>query len=162
MAIPLAAALSSFREYYHDITQDEHNHAHAPLMQAFAVPTGHNPATLRDLSTNNPEATSVGHLVLCQDILNPAGPGCLRGFHSVARYRAALGQPATVWDGRTFGSTGDTVGTQIPATVESPGTLFQQLNNGKTPCCQWSADGTALRRAKPPALWPLRTVRRRH
>jgi hypothetical protein len=124
MAFPLAAALSSFQECYHDNTQDKHNQAHAPLMQAFAVPAGHNPATLRDLSTNNLEATSVGHLVLCQDPLNPAGPGHLRGFHSVARHRAALGQPATAWDGRTFGSTGDTVGTQIPATVELPGTLF--------------------------------------
>jgi hypothetical protein len=85
MAIPLAAALSSFREYYHDITQDEHNHAHAPLMQAFAVPTGHNPATLRDLSTNNPEATSVGHLVLCQANQLPYGTA------------GHLAPPVTLW-----------------------------------------------------------------
>mgnify|MGYP000181859540 CR=1 FL=1 len=130
MALPLAAALSSFREYYHDNTRDEHNQSYAPLMQAFAVPNGQTPATLRDLSTNNPEATSVGYLVHCLDPQNPAGPGYLRAVHNVARYRAALGQPATIWDGRMFGSTGDTVGTQIPATVELPVTLFQQLNNG--------------------------------
>jgi hypothetical protein len=128
----MAAALSSFREYYHDNTQDEHNQAYAPLMQAFAVPNGQNPATLRDLSTNNPEATSVGYIIMCQDPQNPAGPGYIRAVHNMARYRAALGQPATIWDGRMFGSTGDTVGTQIPATVELPGTLFQQLNNGAT------------------------------
>jgi len=132
MAAQMAAALSSFRDYYHDNTRDEHNQVYAPLMQTFAVPHGQNPTTLRDLSTNNPEATSVGYLVHCQDPLNPAGPGYLRGIHNIARYRAALGQPATIWDGRMFGSTGDTVGTQIPATVELPGTLFQQLNNGTT------------------------------
>jgi hypothetical protein len=31
-----------------------------------------------------------------------------------------------------FGSTGDAVGAQIPATMESPGASFQQLNNGAT------------------------------
>jgi hypothetical protein len=132
MAVPVAAALSSFRDYYHDVTKDEHNRAYGPLMAAFAVPTGENPATLRDLATNNPESTSVGYLILCQDPLNPAGPGYLRAIHNVARYRAALGQPATIWDNRMFGSTGDTVGTQIPATVELPGTMFQQANNGAT------------------------------
>ena len=57
--LPMAAALSSFRDYYHDNTRDEHNQIYAPLMQAFVVPNGQNLATLRDLSTNNPEATSV-------------------------------------------------------------------------------------------------------
>ena len=132
MALPVAAALSSFRDYYHDATRDEHNNIYAPLMQEFAVPNGQNPAALRDLSTNNPEMTSVGYIIHCRDPLNPAGPGYLRGIHNLARYRAALGQPATVWDGRMFGSTGDTVGTQIPATVEIPVTVFQQLNNGAT------------------------------
>ena len=132
MSLPPAAALSSLRNYYNDDTRDEYQQEYTLLMAAFAVPNGQNPAALRDLSTNNPEATSVGYLVHCQDPLNPAGPGYLRGVHNLARYRAALGQPATVWDGRMFGSTGDTVGTQIPATVELPGTLFQQLNNGTT------------------------------
>ena len=132
MSLPVAAALSSFRDYYHDATRDEYNNIYAPLMQEFAVPNGQNPAALRDLSTNNPEMTSVGYIIHCRDPLNPAGPGYLRGIHNLARYRAALGQPATVWDGRMFGSTGDTVGTQIPATVEIPVTVFQQLNNGAT------------------------------
>jgi hypothetical protein len=125
-----AAALSSFQQYYHDNTQDEHNRIYAPLMLTFAVPNGQGPAALRDLATNNPETTSVGYLIHCLHPTNPAGPGYLRAVHSVARYRAALGQPATLWDGWTFGSTGDTVGTQIPATVELPGTAFQQVNNG--------------------------------
>jgi hypothetical protein len=100
-------------------------------MLTFAVPNGQGPAALRDLATNDPETTSVGHLTHCLDPTNPAGPaGHLRAVHRVARHRAALGQPATSWDGRTFGSTGDTVGTQIPATVESPGAAFQQVNNG--------------------------------
>ena len=50
MALPVAAALSSFRDYYHDATRDEHNNIYAPLMQEFAVPNGQNPAALRDLS----------------------------------------------------------------------------------------------------------------
>ena len=93
-------------------------------MQEFAVSNGQNPAALRDLSTNNPEMTSVGYIIHCRDPLNSAGPGYLRGIHNLARYRAALDQPATVWDGRMLGSTGDTVGTQIPAIVEIPVTVF--------------------------------------
>jgi hypothetical protein len=130
--LPPAAPLSSFRDYYNDVTRDEYNRDYALLMQSFAVPNGQNPANLRDLATNNAENSSVGYAHLCLDPHNPAGPGVIRVTHNLTRYRAALGQPATVWDGRMFGSTGDTVGTQIPATVELPGTLFQQLNNGAT------------------------------
>jgi hypothetical protein len=101
-------------------------------MLAFAVPNGQNLASLQDLSTNDPETTGVGHPVHCQDPLAPAGPGCLRAVHSLAQHRAALGQPAASWDSWMFGATGDAVGAQIPATVESPGTSCQQLNNGAT------------------------------
>ena len=61
MPLPVSAVLLSFRAYYHDATQDEHNNIYAPLMQEFAVPNGQNPAVLlRDLSsTNNPEMTPV-------------------------------------------------------------------------------------------------------
>ena len=73
MSLPVAAALSSFRDYYHDATGDEHNNnIYAPLMQDFVVPNGQNPAALRDLSTNNPEMTSVGYIIHCRDPLNPA------------------------------------------------------------------------------------------
>jgi hypothetical protein len=40
-----------------------------------------------------------------------------------------LGQLTTVWDSHMLGYTGDTVGMQIPATVELPAPLFQKLNN---------------------------------
>ena len=83
--LPPAAALSTFRDYYNDVTRDEYNRDYALLMGAFAVPNGQTPAVLRDLATNNPGISSVGYLHLCLDNRNPAGPGMLRVTHNLAR-----------------------------------------------------------------------------
>jgi hypothetical protein len=120
---------ATFNAYYQDEAQDEYHRDYALLMNSFAIP-GQGPALLRDLSTNNPQVSSVGYMQLCLQPNNPAGPGMLHALHNVAKFRAVLGHPATQWDNRTFGSHGDAVGHQIPTTVELPTTMFNQLNNG--------------------------------
>ena len=74
MSLPVAAALSSFRDYYHDATGDEHNNnIYAPLDARLRGAQWTKPGSLlRDLSTNNPEMTSVGYIIHCRDPLNPA------------------------------------------------------------------------------------------
>ena len=83
----MAAALSSFRDYYHDATRDEYKNIYAPLMEEFAIPNGQNPAALRDFSTNNPEMTSVGYHSL-PGSPQPSGPWLL-SRHSQPRYSEA-------------------------------------------------------------------------
>jgi hypothetical protein len=126
-----AVPLATFGAYYYcDDSRDEYHRDYALLMNSFAIP-GQGPALLRDLATNNPQASSVGYMQLClQPNNNPTGPGIIHAVHNVAKFRAALGQPATQWDNRTFGSLGDAVGHLIPNTVELPATMFNQLNNG--------------------------------
>jgi hypothetical protein len=126
---PAAVPHATFGAFYNDDSKDEYNHDYALLMNSFAIP-GQAPAILRDLATNNPQASSIGYLQLSLLANNPAGPGVCHAVHNVAKFRAVLGQPATQWDNRNFGSLGDAVGHQIPSTVELPATIFNQLNNG--------------------------------
>ena len=120
-APPAIAAVphATFGAFYTDASLDEHSRNYALLMGCFAIP-GLAPAVLRDLATNNPLTSSVGYIHLSLMDNNPAGPGILRVVHNTVRFRTVLGQPATQWDNRIFGSIGDAVGNQIPPTVEMP------------------------------------------
>jgi hypothetical protein len=88
MAQPPSAP-SSFLNYYNEAPHDEYNRDYALLMQVFAVLNGQNLAASRDLTTNNPESSSIGyvHLYLV-DPQNPAGPGMLQVTHNMACHHA--------------------------------------------------------------------------
>jgi hypothetical protein len=131
MAAPLAvgAPLSRFTDFYSDASQDEFNRQYAAVMAVFeSVPGGPTPQQIRELVVNNPRGSSLGFAVLV--IPTPGHQGMIYGIHSLSKFATRLGQPATLWDDRIFGSVGEVVANQNPITVELPTTAFSRLNQG--------------------------------
>jgi hypothetical protein len=133
LAGPLAAGapISTFLEYYSDASQDEFNRQYGAVMNVFeSVPGGPTPAQIRELAVNDPRESSLGFATLVVPAHAPASAGMIYAIHTVSKFTTRLGQPATQWDDRIFGSIGDVVAHQIPITVEIPATSFARHNNG--------------------------------
>jgi hypothetical protein len=128
---PTVAQTSTFSEYYNDSSKDEHNLLYTNVMAVFrSGAAGQTPAQIRELVTNNPRDSSLGYVTLITSTANPAHQGMLYGIHSLAKFETRLGQPPTQWDGRIFGSIHDTVGHQIPTTIELPTDAFSRHAGG--------------------------------
>jgi hypothetical protein len=133
LAGPLAAGapIATFTEYYADASQDEFNRQYGAVMNVFAsVPGGPTPAQIRELAVNDPRESSLGYATLVVPAHAPASAGLIYAIHTVAKFTPRLGQPATQWDDRIFGSIGEVVAHQIPTTVELPATAFTRQNGG--------------------------------
>jgi hypothetical protein len=131
MAAPFAAGapLSRFLDFYSDASRDEFNRQYSAVMTVFkSVPGGPTPQQIRELVVNNPRESSLGFALLV--IPTPAHQGMIYGIHSLSKFATRLGQPATQWDDRIFGSVGEVVANQNPITVELPATAFSQLSQG--------------------------------
>jgi hypothetical protein len=134
LAGPLLAGapLANFMQYYAAASQDEYNRQYDAVMGVFAsVPGGPSPQQIRELVVNNPRESSLGFATLVVPAHNPAHPGLIYAIHSVTKFAAQLGQPATQWDNRLFGSINKVVGNQNPTTVELPANAFSRQNGGK-------------------------------
>jgi hypothetical protein len=125
------APTQTFTEYYNNAAYDEYTRQYANIMATFRTPGGLlPPAQLRELVSNNPRESSTGYAALCLPAGNPAHQGTIYAIHSVAKFSARLGQPATQWDGLLFCSINDVVGNQIPTTVAFPLDGFSRQNGG--------------------------------
>jgi hypothetical protein len=133
LAAPFAAGapISTFMEYYTDASQDEYNRQYTALMGVFAsVPGGPSPQQIRELVVNNPRESTLGFATLVLPAHNPAHQGMIYALHTVAKFATRLGQPATQWDNRIFGSINEVVGNQNPTTIELPADAFSRQNGG--------------------------------
>jgi hypothetical protein len=131
LAAPFAAGapLSKFLDFYSDASRDEFDRQYGAVMAVFqSTPGGPTPQQIRELVVNNPRESSLGFAVLV--LPTPAHQGLIYGIHSVAKFSARLGQPATQWDDRIFGSIGEVVANQNPITIELPATAFSRLGGG--------------------------------
>jgi hypothetical protein len=133
LAGPLAAGapISTFMEYYADASQDEFNRLYGAVMNVFeSVPGGPTPTQIRELAVNDPRESSLGYATLVIPAHAPASAGMIYAIHTVAKFTTRLGQPATQWDDRIFGSIGEVVAHQNPITVELPANAFTRHNGG--------------------------------
>jgi hypothetical protein len=131
LGAPFAAGapLSRFLDFYSDASRDEFNRQYATVMAVFeSVPGGITPQQIRELVVNNPRESSLGFAVLV--LPTPAHQGLIYAIHSLSKFATRLGQPATQWDDRIFGSVGEVVANQNPITVELPDTAFSRQGGG--------------------------------
>jgi hypothetical protein len=100
-------------------------------MGVFAsVPGGASPQQILELVVNNLRESSLGFFTLVIPAHNPAHQGMIYAIHSVTKFATRLGQPATQWDNRLFGSINEVIRNQKPATVELPVDAFSRQNGG--------------------------------
>ncbi len=134
-------------EYYTDASQDEYNRQYTALMGVFAsVPGGPSPQQIRELVVNNPRESTLGFATLVLPAHNPAHQGMIYALHTVAKFATRLGQPATQWDNRIFGSINQVAGNQNSATIVLPVDAFSRQNGGN-----WAGNN-----AWPPCLDKIR------
>ena len=133
LQVPPALPLSTFTEYYNDARQDEYQGDYGGLMNEFNAVGGRAPGELRNLATMDPES-SLGYLYLVEAPGDPQHHGYFQVIHSVSRFGARLGFPATVWDDRRFGTVGDVVNGQVPNTVFFPNDSFTLAAGGHLVC----------------------------
>jgi hypothetical protein len=130
---PLAAGAptSTFAEFYSAASVDEYNRIYGPVMAVFeSAPGGPTPLQIRELIVNTPRESSLGFAVLIIPTHAPASPGMIYAIHLLSKFQPRLGQPASQWDNRMFGSIGEVVANQIPVTVELPVTAFTRQQGG--------------------------------
>jgi hypothetical protein len=101
-------------EYYTDKSQDEYNRQYTALMGVFAsVPGGPTPQQIRKLVVvNNPRESTLGFATLVLSAHNPTHQGMIYALHTVAKFAMRLGQSATRWENRIFGSINQVAGNQ--------------------------------------------------